>query len=312
MKPILRCLAKLGLPLVLVAASWAAVVAQTNPLLAIPDGVPGASGQPVTLPVTYSANGNLCSSLIFAIDFDETKLSFDPTDADEDGIPDAISLNIPAAFFTSVTYDGADTDSEIDIMITDPSIPLAGMPSRTLLNATFMVNPGFTGLARVGFSTDPPASCGTTTGQGVTVTTDDGSVTDSALAIHLSDFRAEAQADGVLVAWETASELGNQGFNLYRSATPGSVGDLMTFVPSQAPGSSQGASYVWQDTDIVAGHTYWYWLEDVDLGGATTLHGPVSATVYDPTAVTMESLSVGHQPAGRFPRWLQALVARFK
>ncbi len=33
--------------------------------------------------------------------------------------------------------------------------------------------------------------------------------------------------------------------------------------------------------------THWYWLEDIDLGGATTLHGPVSATVSVPTAVTL-------------------------
>lgn len=32
---------------------------------------------------------------------------------------------------------------------------------------------------------------------------------------------------------------------------------------------------------------YWYWLEDLDISGATSLHGPVSATVLPPTAVTL-------------------------
>ncbi|MCX7707556.1 MAG: hypothetical protein N2204_06075, partial [Anaerolineae bacterium] len=30
---------------------------------------------------------------------------------------------------------------------------------------------------------------------------------------------------------------------------------------------------------------YWYWLEDVDLSGVTTLHGPVSATRVGPNAL---------------------------
>jgi hypothetical protein len=56
---------------------------------------------------------------------------------------------------------------------------------------------------------------------------------------------------------------------------------------------------------VEAGQTYWYWLEDVDLSGATTLHGPVSATVQAPTAVTLAQLDASSglaSPAG----WLLA------
>ena len=41
-----------------------------------------------------------------------------------------------------------------------------------------------------------------------------------------------------------------------------------------------------------AGASYYYWLEDVDTSGQTSLHGPVSATVNTPTAVTLEGLTI--------------------
>lgn len=96
----------------------------------------------------------------------------------------------------------------------------------------------------------------------------------------------------MLLIWETVSELDNTGFNLYWATSDdwGSAA-LLTFVPSQAPGSSQGFSYNFSDADVETGLTTWYWLEDVSLAGATTLHGPVTATVLAPTAVRIGGFS---------------------
>ena len=108
------------------------------------------------------------------------------------------------------------------------------------------------------------------------------------LAVTLASFVTEPRDGQVLVAWETVSELDHVGFNLYRGLqADGSDRTLLTYVVSQAPGSTQGASYSYEDAAVEAGQTYWYWLEDIDLNGATTLHGPVSATVQAPTAVTL-------------------------
>ncbi len=141
---------------------------------------------------------------------------------------------------------------------------------------------------------------------------------DGSLAVTLASFDAQGQANRVVVTWETVSELGNAGFNLYQT---GSVGDwepsrrdrpepsdLLTYVASQAPGSTQGSSYSYEDLAVEAGQTYWYWLEDIDFSGATTLHGPVSATVQAPTAVRLAQLDASSglaSPAG----WLLALLA---
>jgi hypothetical protein len=118
--------------------------------------------------------------------------------------------------------------------------------------------------------------------------------------VTLASFDAQGQADRVVVTWETVSEIENAGFTLYRGLqADGSDRALLTSIASQAPGSTQGAAYSYEDAAVEAGQTYWYTLEDIDLSGATTLHGPVSATVLAPTAVTLagfEAVSGGAAP----------------
>jgi hypothetical protein len=59
-------------------------------------------------------------------------------------------------------------------------------------------------------------------------------------------------------------------------------------IPSQAPGGGMGAEYTYPDSyQLVAGTTYFYWLEDVSLGGAVTPHEPVSVTYSGPAAVSL-------------------------
>ena len=73
-------------------------------------------------------------------------------------------------------------------------------------------------------------------------------------------------------------------------------------------GSTQGASYAWQDFDVTSGQTTYYWLEEIDLAGATLLHGPVSATYQAPTRVGL----IGMQAAGppdRAKAWLAIPLA---
>ena len=124
------------------------------------------------------------------------------------------------------------------------------------------------------------------------------------LAVSLADFAAQAMTDHILLTWETFSEIDNSGFNLYRSASAAAPGELFAYVPSQAPGSTQGASYSFEDDQVTPGQTMFYWLEDIDLSGATTLHGPVSATIQAPTAVTVTTLDAQTSgPAGNAAAW---------
>ncbi len=100
-------------------------------------------------------------------------------------------------------------------------------------------------------------------------------------AVKLTSFTATGQAGRVVVAWETATEMDNLGFNLYRrqAGTTDYAQLNGSLIPSQAPGQAQGASYTFIDAGVTAGQTYEYVLEDVDMDGTRTSHGPAVATV---------------------------------
>jgi hypothetical protein len=128
-----------------------------------------------------------------------------------------------------------------------------------------------------------------------------------ATGVMLAGFTAEAQVDHILVTWETNSEIDNRGFNLYRGTSPdGWDRQLNTaLIPSQSQGSPSGFVYTWEDrADLVAGTTYYYWLQDVDLSGALTMHGPVSAAFVVPTAVTLSGVSAGAAAGAAALPWL--------
>lgn len=120
------------------------------------------------------------------------------------------------------------------------------------------------------------------------------------LAALVANFAARPMGESISITWETVSEFDLAGFNLYR-ALSSDLEDrvLLAFVPAQSPGSSQGALYSYDDQTVPAGATYWYWLEAIDLDGATTLYGPVSATLQAPTAVTVAYLESA-TPAGAY------------
>jgi hypothetical protein len=106
----------------------------------------------------------------------------------------------------------------------------------------------------------------------------------SPAAVTLASFTARAQPGQVQLTWETTSEVDNTGFNVLRSTAADGDQVRLDFVPASHPGSTNGAKYMYVDTDVVAGATYWYWIEDVDTTGARALHGPVSAAVSGPVA----------------------------
>jgi hypothetical protein len=131
---------------------------------------------------------------------------------------------------------------------------------------------------------------------------DDLEVSAAPLSAVLEEFDATPQPNHILVTWRTGSEFNCAGFNLYRGSSAVAPELLLGFIASQAPGSTQGASYAWQDFDVTPGETLYYWLEEVDLNGATRLHGPVSATYQAPAVVGLIDLRAGtppHRAAGR-------------
>jgi hypothetical protein len=114
----------------------------------------------------------------------------------------------------------------------------------------------------------------------------------------------------VLVSWRTVSEIGNTGFNLWRSDAPDGPWTLIAFVPSQAPGGAAGAEYQVLDDGVQAGRTYWYRLQDLDAAGYGGFHGPVSVTLEAPTVVSRAQMGVALPAhATALPVWSAAAAS---
>ncbi|MCX5902696.1 MAG: VCBS repeat-containing protein, partial [Proteobacteria bacterium] len=99
-----------------------------------------------------------------------------------------------------------------------------------------------------------------------------------ATVIQLSYFAATPKAGKVILQWNTEAEIDNAGFNIYRAESE--TGKYSRINDSLVPAkgsSTQGASYEFTDTDVQNRKTYYYKLEDIDLSGKSTMHGPVSA-----------------------------------
>lgn len=106
-------------------------------------------------------------------------------------------------------------------------------------------------------------------------------------AVRMAGTSARRTDNGVTISWRTGYEVDNLGFNVYREAggertriTEKPVaGSGLTVAPGFAVTAAQ--SYRWTDESPEArakGVTYW--VEDIDLNGTRTMHGPIE--VVDP------------------------------
>jgi len=127
----------------------------------------------------------------------------------------------------------------------------------------------------------------------------------AATQIQLQSFSAQQSRDKnganrVVLLWKTGGEAHNLGFNIYREQADERIQLNSSLIAGSAllmrgalPKHS-GKTYSWIDLSAGAGGAYW--LEDVDVNGTRTLHGPVTAEATaqrssQPTADTTLMLS---------------------
>ncbi len=99
--------------------------------------------------------------------------------------------------------------------------------------------------------------------------------------VKLTSFTADVEPyKGISVEWETGAEYGNAGFNVLRSlkkdGTYEKVNDKL--IPS-----NQDGLYEFIDAQVAAGRTHYYKLENVNIDGSTSVHGPIEAEAPLPT-----------------------------
>ena len=156
------------------ASPLASSVAQVS--LTIPDNYLAVPSNRVSLPIQLDPQGKQLTSVVFSIDFDESWLSFDDSDGNGDGVPDAVSLNLPSGYVAAASYDASDSDGEIDVVVY-PGESAPPLPAGTLLNVQLTAGaPQSNFVAEVKSSHDPYASFGSDEGFSIPGIMSDGSV----------------------------------------------------------------------------------------------------------------------------------------
>jgi hypothetical protein len=126
----------------------------------------------------------------------------------------------------------------------------------------------------------------------------------------VNGFYAYASAGATVIGWETSSEVGTAGFNVY--AVDPQTGNRRKVNASLVPAlieSPQGGRYSVEDYPASQGQALNYLLEEVETDGSTRLHGPYPVSS-DPPAEVFSSTDPGTIAGGnsytRIPRMSEA------
>lgn len=167
-------------------SSSAYIYQPAQPELSLPNEVTqlmsDASGISLMVPIRLTSHSEEIASLAFSLDYDQSCLSFDnQTDENGDQIPDAMS-GLPSGFQIHAQQALADTDGELDIMIS--SLPVISLKDGSVLNLAFELDASCVGHTSAGlsFSTDPSVIFGNTAGERVVPVVG----TDGPIAINIA------------------------------------------------------------------------------------------------------------------------------
>jgi hypothetical protein len=122
------------------------------------------------------------------------------------------------------------------------------------------------------------------------------------LVVDLVSFTAQGVENHMLLKWETASEMDNAGFHIWRRKTKVGTYSKITQTPIPAEGgATSGATYTYNDTDVTPPQAWYYKLEDISNAGASTFHGPVLGVVGDAAVKVVDgstTIGVGDMAQG--------------
>lgn len=100
------------------------------------------------------------------------------------------------------------------------------------------------------------------------------------LPVELSNFSAVLTAENfVKLSWRTQSETGMLGYRVYRGDSDVQASSMMLPVLIPANNTSNVIDYTWVDSEVEVQHTYWYWLEAVEVNGTGQFYGPLTVRV---------------------------------
>jgi len=215
---------------------------------------PVTEGTPLTYTLTLTNNGPASATNVTVID----------------------TLPSVVTYLSSTTSQGSCSEAGGTVTCVLGSMANAGTATVTILTIPNQSGVIVNTATVTADQTDPNLANNTAT-QSETVT--------APTSITLQYFTAQTGLDKnganrVMVSWKTGGEARNIGFNIYREQN----GNRVRVNPSLIAGSAllmsgalpkhSGRRYAWIDPSAsVAGTSYW--LEDVDVNGTRSMHGPV-------------------------------------
>ncbi len=273
-------------------------------VLQVISGAP--SGTNITDTVTASA-GNIVPS-ITSNTASATVVVASATSADmaivKSATPNPVTEGTPLTYSLAVTNNGPATATNVTVTDTLPSVMvylsstttqgscseaggtvtclLGTMANAGTATITILVIPDSPGIysntATVTASQNDPNLTNNTSTQTETVTSPTR-ITLQSFSAHLAT--GKSGLNRIVLTWKTGGEAHNLGFNLYREQN----GNRVRVNPSMIAGSAllmsgalpkhSGRRYAWLDPSAeVEGASYW--LEDIDVNGTRTMHGPIT------------------------------------
>ena len=187
-----------------------------------------------------------------------------------DPIPAQVSYTSVSTTMGSCNYSGA--TNTVSCNLGNLGVGSTAVITINVNAVQFSSTTDSTNTATVSASTSDPNTANNTSSFTSTI--------QASTAVDISSFNAYSQPDGtVRLVWHTHEESRNLGFHVYREDGSG----RHRVDPSLVAGSAlllrgskpQHAAKIYAALDSQASPNAAYWLEDVDINGTRTLHGPV-------------------------------------
>ncbi len=87
------------------------------PSLAVAPLVSATAGQPVVVPLTFDNGGEAIDTIFFVLSYDATLLTLNGTDGNGDGVPDGVTMNLPAGYRVISTLEITAGEGQLEILI---------------------------------------------------------------------------------------------------------------------------------------------------------------------------------------------------
>jgi hypothetical protein len=110
-------------------------------------------------------------------------------------------------------------------------------------------------------------------------------IVDNPIPVELTSFKAFADNQNVELQWETASEINNKGFEIYRKSELANL-NLIGFINGKGT-TTEKQYYRFTDNNLSAG-VYHYQLKQIDFDGKSTLSEFVEAEITSPKYYSLE------------------------